>query len=403
MASLTGVASVSCGDKGETPVEPQQVDTIAVSQPTMYGLPIDSFTIETYSVGRNERLTNLLGKTDLSVASILALDKKAKPIFSFNSLRAGNTYALFFSPDTVRTLKHFVYEVNPTTYVTCSFADSVTVRLTKREIYTKEVSAGAVITSNLWNATKDNGMPPMLSAELSDIFAWTVDFFGIENGDYFKVIYDERYTDTTFLGVDKIKAALFMHRGTSYYAFRYDKDSTMMGFYDLQGNSLRKAFLKAPLKYSRISSRFSNGRMHPVLRIRRPHHGVDYAAPAGTPVYTIGDGKIIAKGWDGKGGGNYVKVRHNSVYTTVYMHLRGFAKGLNKGQTVRQGDLLGYVGSTGLATGPHLDFRVYMNDRPIDPLNMEVPPAQPIDNDEIQSFINLSDSIRPILDAIKAE
>lgn len=392
----------ACGPQNDNnTVELAATDSIvAPAIATLYGLPIDSFEIENHRVSRNERLTHVLAKGGLSMQEIFEIDRLAKPTYSFNNMRAGNSYSLFFSNDTLRSLKYFVYEIDKMSYVRCKIESPFAIELIERQITTKEVKAGAAIESSLWNATLEQGLPPMLSVELSDIFAWTVDFFGIEKGDYFKVIYDESYTDTVRLGVDQIKAALFMHRGTPYYAFRYDRDTTH-GFYDLEGNSLRKAFLKAPLKYSRVSSRFSNGRMHPVLRIRRPHHGVDYAAPSGTPVLTIGDGKVIAKGWDKKGGGNYVKIRHNSVYTTVYMHLRGFAKGLKVGQSVRQGDLIGYVGSTGMSTGPHLDFRVYMNGKAVDPLKMEAPPATPIDNDQIQSFINLSDSIRPLLDGIE--
>ena len=230
----------------------------------------------------------------------------------------------------------------------------------------------------------------------------TIDFFGIEQGDNFKVIYTERYVGDTPIGIERIEAAFFTHHGKSFYAFYFEQDSTS-SYFDLEGNSLRKTFLKAPLKFSRISSRFTHSRMHPVLKIRRPHHGIDYAAPTGTPVYAIGDGRIIAKGWDKKGGGNYVKIRHNSVYTTVYMHLNKFAKGLKNGDMVKQGDQIGTVGKTGLATGPHLDFRVYMNNQPIDPLKVEAPPVEPVSNDNIQEFINYSDSLRNILDAIKIE
>jgi len=249
----------------------------------------------------------------------------------------------------------------------------------------------------LWNATAEQGLNPSIALDLSDIYAWTIDFFGIEKGDKFKVLYTEQFVDTVSIGIGEIKAAFFEHSGHKYYAFKYEQDSTF-SYFDLEGNSLRKAFLKAPLKYSRISSRFSNGRYHPVLKIRRPHHGIDYAAPSGTPIMSIGDGKVIAKGWDSKGGGNYIKIRHNSVYTTVYMHMRGFARGITNGSIVRQGDVIGYVGATGLATGPHLDFRVYMNGKPIDPLRMEAPSAEPIDNDSFDEYMQYSDSIRSIID-----
>jgi murein DD-endopeptidase MepM/ murein hydrolase activator NlpD len=181
------------------------------------------------------------------------------------------------------------------------------------------------------------------------------------------------------------------HSGKDFFAIPFEQDSSL-SFFDEEGNSLRKTFLKAPLKFSRISSRFSNSRLHPVLKIRRPHHGVDYAAPTGTPVYSVGDGKIIAKAWDKKGGGNYIKIKHNGTYTTGYLHLNGFAKGIKVGDFVKQGDLIGYVGKTGLATGPHLDFRFYRNGKPVDPLKVDAPPVEPISEENKTIF----DSIKTI-------
>jgi murein DD-endopeptidase MepM/ murein hydrolase activator NlpD len=214
---------------------------------------------------------------------------------------------------------------------------------------------------------------PVLANELSEIYAWSIDFFGLQPADSFSVIYDELYVDSVSIGLGRIHAAYFRSSGTDFYAIPFVQDS-VESYYDLEGNSLRKAFLKAPLRFSRISSRYSHSRVHPVLKIRRPHHGVDYAAPTGTPVQAIGDGKIIeAKRGYNNGGGNYIKIRHNSIYTTAYLHLSGFAPGIATGTYVRQGDVIGYVGSTGLATGPHLDFRFYKNGSPVDPLKVEAP------------------------------
>ena len=197
---------------------------------------------------------------------------------------------------------------------------------------------------------------------------------------------DEAYIDdTTRLNVASIESAIFTHQGKAYYAIPFKQDS-VREYFDEEGNSLRKAFLKAPLDFFRITSRFTNARFHPILKRYRAHHGVDYAAPTGTPVHSIGDGTVIAKGYQGGGGGNYLKVKHNSVYTTSYMHLSRFAKGIQVGSHVRQGQEIAYVGSTGLSTGPHLDFRVYKNGEPIDPLKMEAPPSNPIRPELLDSF-----------------
>jgi murein DD-endopeptidase MepM/ murein hydrolase activator NlpD len=208
------------------------------------------------------------------------------------------------------------------------------------------------------------------------MYAWTVDFFGLQPGDHFTVVYDELYVDTLSVGLGRIHAASFNHVGKELLAIPYMQDSVET-YFDAEGNSLRRAFLKAPLRFSRISSRFSGSRLHPILKIRRPHYGVDYAAPVGTPVYAIGDGRVIMAGYQ-SGAGRIVKVRHNGVYTSTYMHLNGFGKGIAAGKYVMQGELLGYVGSSGLSTGPHLDFRVTRNGSPIDPLKMESPPVDPI-------------------------
>jgi murein DD-endopeptidase MepM/ murein hydrolase activator NlpD len=199
-----------------------------------------------------------------------------------------------------------------------------------------------------------------------------------------------QYIDTALAGIGRIHAAFFRHMQNDYYAIPFVQDS-VEDYYDIDGNSLRRVFLKAPLRYSRISSRYSHSRMHPILKIRRPHHGIDYAAPIGTPVHAVGDGEVIKAGYD-DGGGYMLKIRHNSVYTTSYMHLSRYAKGIRRGSHVRQGDVIGYVGSSGLSTGPHLDFRFYRNNQPINPLKVKAPPVEPIKEENRQAF----DSVKAI-------
>jgi murein DD-endopeptidase MepM/ murein hydrolase activator NlpD len=240
----------------------------------------------------------------------------------------------------------------------------------------------------------------MLALRLSDIFAWSIDFYAIQKGDRFRVIYDEMFVDSASIGVGNIYAVQFDHMGTENYAFRFFQDDRF-DYFDEEGQSLRKAFLKSPLEFARISSRFSHSRMHPVLRIRRPHHGVDYAAPKGTPVRAIGDGTVIARAYQAGGGGNYVKIKHNSVYTTTYMHLSGFAKGIVQGARVQQGQVIGFVGSTGLSTGPHLDFRVHKNGTPVDPLKVEAPPVEPVNESRMPEYVTMKDSLLAELQKIR--
>jgi murein DD-endopeptidase MepM/ murein hydrolase activator NlpD len=241
----------------------------------------------------------------------------------------------------------------------------------------------------------------MLALKLSDLYAWQIDFFDTKQGDSFRLIYDEAWVDdTTFLEIASIEGALFNHQGRKFIAVPFEQDSARE-YFDEEGNSLRKEFLKAPLDFFRISSKFSNARYHPVLKRYRAHHGVDYAAPTGTPVKTVGDGVVVAKGYQRGGGGNFLKVKHNSVYTTTYMHLNRFAKGIKIGSNVRQSEIIGYVGSTGLSTGPHLDYRVHKNNQPINPLTMEAPPSYPVKPELRDSFLVIRDQMLMQLDSME--
>lgn len=363
----------------------------------VYGLPKDSFDIETSRVKRNQNLAGILLSENIDYPTVNKLAENCKDVFDVRKIRYGNSYSFFFSKDSLQTPLWFVYEVNSIEFMVMQLYDSLVVSLHEKEKVIERKENTGVITSSLWNTIQDNRLSPTLAVELSEIYAWTVDFFGIEKGDHFKVVYDEAYVDSVSIGVEKIHSSYFYHKGQEYYAFRFMQDSAW-SYFDEEGKSLRKAFLKAPLKFTRISSRFSNGRFHPVLKIYRPHHGVDYAAPQGTPVYAIGDGTITRRAWDNKGGGNYIRIKHNSVYETVYMHLSGFAKGIHQGKFVKQGELIGYVGKTGLATGPHLDFRVYKNGSPVDPLKIDAPPVDPIDSINMENYLQHIEPLQKYLD-----
>ncbi len=370
------------------------VDTLGaeVEIPTLYDVPIDSFHIVEGKILRNQTLGNLFARYNLPSGAQGGLIEIPRDIFDLRKVRAGNKYVLFLENDSLETLRYFVYEHTFTDYYKICFTnDSVYAESGRKKVDVIRKKVQGKIETSLWNAMIDAGSNPMLANDLSDIYAWSIDFFGLQSGDSFTVVCDEEFVDTISLGCNHILAAYFRHANTDFYAIPFTQGG-VESYYDLEGNSLRKAFLKAPLKFSRISSRFSNSRMHPVLKIRRPHHGVDYAAPRGTPVYAIGDGKIIrANHGYNRGGGNMIKIRHNGTYSTAYLHLKGFAKGIKTGVYVKQGDLIGYVGATGLATGPHLDFRFYKNNQAIDPLKVEAPPVEPI-----------SDTNRAVYDSVKA-
>ena len=380
-----------------------QNDTVIVAEPVLkYGLPADSFIIKTGNVKRNQHLSTILNNFGVSMATIDRIARQSKPVFDVRKIRSGNHYSVFQTPDSLGEARFFVYENSPTDYYVFELFDSLRIYHGQKEIQTQLRTAQGVIESSLWNTMKDNNLDPMLALRLNNIYAWTIDFFAIQKGDRFRVIYQEQYVDTTYIGIGEIFAAQFDHFGDEHYAFRFFQDERF-DYFDEEGQSLRKAFLKAPLDFFRISSRFSNSRMHPVLRIRRPHHGVDYAAPKGTPVKTIGDGTVIARAFQRNGGGNYVKIKHNSMYTTTYMHLSGFAKGITTGARVEQGQVIGYVGATGLATGPHLDFRISKNGRLVDPLKVEAPPVEPVSEENLPRYNQLKDSLMNELQKINWE
>lgn len=365
------------------------------------GIRTDTLNMQEGKVPRGGSLSLLLSDLGLSPLTIDHCAKKARQVFNVRHLQAGKPYYSLCCNDSTNALKYFIYQENTTDFVVFNFSDSLTIYRAQKEISTKTQLAEGEIDHSLWMSMKNRGYNINLALNLSDIYAWQIDFFGIQAGDSYRVLYDEQFVDDTVsVGIGKIHGAVFTHAGRDYYAIPFIQDG-YRDYFDDRGINLRKAFLKAPLRYSRISSRYSNGRMHPVLRIRRPHHGVDYAAPSGTPVYSIGAGTVVKKAYQAGGGGNYVSVKHNSTYTSTYMHLSGFAKSLAVGQKVSQGELLGYVGSSGLSTGPHLDFRVYKNGSPIDPLRMESPPSTPLKPEFKDSFelvkLEIMQQLQPLM------
>lgn len=390
----------SCKNTKKTePILIPQEDTVILEPILEYGLPIDSFNVTKSKVKRNQFLSNILSNYGVSYQTIDKLAREYKDIFDVRQIKVGNPYAIFQTKDSVPKITHFVYEKSQWEYVVYDFRNDVEIFTGLKPVRTETKTAHGIVNSSLWNTMTENGYNPILSIELSDIYAWSIDFFGIAKGDKFRVVYEENYVDSISIGISKIIAAEFKHLGKNYFAIPFSQDS-ILSFYDEHGESLRKAFLKAPLKYPRISSGYSLKRYHPVLKYYRPHQGVDYAAPYGTPVHTIGDGTITKRGYQKSGGGNYLYIKHNSVYTTVYMHLSKFAKGMNTGKRVTQGETIGYVGATGVATGPHLDFRVYKNGKLVNPLKVKAPPVKPVAKENLDAFNKKKAEIISLLNTI---
>lgn len=352
----------------------------------LLGLRIDTLQLEDGRIKDGWSLSLLLGRYGVPARVIDQMVKTAKPVFDVRRIQSGHDYIAMRTLDSLPRLRYFLYKESRTDYVIFDFADSLQVYRAQKEVLMKSQCAQGTVSHSLWKSLYDNGYNTTLANPLSDIYAWQIDFFGIQKGDGYKVLYDEYFVDDSVsVGIGEIHAAVFRHGGKDYFAFPFEQDG-YKDYFDENGVNLRKAFLKAPLKYSRISSRFNPSRLHPVLKIRRPHLGVDYAAPTGTPVVSIGAGVVTKKAYQKEGAGNYVTIKHNGTYSTTYMHLSRFAAGLAVGSKVSQGEVIGYVGATGLATGPHLDFRVYRNGQPIDPLKMESPPSTPLKEAYRDSF-----------------
>lgn len=391
----------SCnGGSGTSQTGEEQSDSTTVCEIRMkYGLPIDDYAVRYDTLRPRQTFAELLMGMGFSAQEVYDLTQCPDTVFNVRRLRPGQACALLCDKDSVATARYLAYEVSPKEYVLFTLGDSSSVVRSCKPTEWRESEVAGVVNSSLWVAMIESSTSPLLAVEMSHIFGWSVDFFGIQKGDEFRLIYAREFVEDTPLENYRILAASFCASDSTVYAIPFVQDGEEL-FYNADGNSLEGAFLKAPLDYYRISSRFSNSRFHPVLKRYRAHHGVDYAAPVGTPVYAIGSGKVIAKAYQAGGGGNYVKIRHNSVYVTTYMHLSRFAKGLKVGDVVKQKQVIGYVGSTGISTGPHLDFRVHENGKPINPLTIKSQPKKPISETNKAAFTVVADSLLRRLKAI---
>ncbi|MBV6455228.1 MAG: Murein DD-endopeptidase MepM [Bacteroidales bacterium] len=379
-----------CAGSGEENVELQESSDKIILEGEIAGycelfsLPLMDYSKESDVIRKNENLAGILQRRGVDFQRVFLLTEKARGVFDLRKLKAGNPYRLLYAPG-VSQPAYMIYEENFRTHICFSLTDSLWVTRAEIPLEIEDKFVDITISTSLWQDLEDAGYNPLVANGLSEVFAWTVDFFGLQKGDTFRASYQAYMLEGKEVEVGTILAASFIRSGRIQMAFRFIQDS-LPGYWDQDGVNLQRAFLKAPLKYSRVSSGFSYSRRHPVTRTLRPHTGIDYAAAVGTPVVSIGEGTVIERNYT-RGGGNTVKIRHNSVYTTAYLHLSRFARGLVVGKRVAQGEVIGSVGSTGVSTGPHLDFRVWRNGKPINPLTMESPPADPIHKSDMENFL----------------
>ncbi len=376
-----GVLAVNKYQQANTEIqEPEPViveETIPVEPPpvpTLYGIDVNKKLVIEDKVRPNENLSSILSNYEVSLQEIDQLAKKAQGIFDVRRINANKTYKLICSEDSVAEV--LIYEPNNIEYVIFNLDDSSEVYLGQKEIITVEKSITGSIETSLYNSMLDQGATPQLVDLVADVYGWQVDFGHLQQGDSYKIIFHEQLVDGEPAGLGPILAAEFIHEDNPFYAVRYDQGQGH-DYFDEQGNSLRKAFLRYPVKFTRISSRYSGKRFHPVLKRYRSHLGTDYAAPTGTPIRAAGDG-VVTEARYKRGNGNYVKIRHNGTYTTQYLHMSRIAKGMRPGAKVTQGQTIGFVGSTGLANGPHLCYRFWKNGVQVDAMKVEIPPSEPI-------------------------
>lgn len=350
----------------------------------IYGISTDTLNVSRHEVNDGQNLSDILNINGIAYSTVDQIVLSSSDVYDVRKMRSGNSYYVLTTTDSFATPKYLVYERNPIDFVVFSLSDSFFVYLDSKKLTVDTVLTSGEINGSLWISMLDNNNDPELSIILSEVYAWTIDFFGLYPNDNYKIIYEKTYADTQYIGIGNILSAEFIHRGAPYYAYLFNQGGRE-DYFDENGESLRRAFLKAPLRYSRISSRFSYNRKHPILKIRRPHLGIDYAAPIGTPVQTVGDGIVTKAAYQGQAG-RMVEVKHNGSYTTRYLHLSKYGNGIKVGKRVKQGDVVGYVGSSGLSTGPHLDFRFYKNGQAADPLKVKSPAVEPIKPEYVDQF-----------------
>lgn len=377
---------------------PAPVEKKAAQASDEYGITLSDFEVIDRTIRRNETFADILTEHNVPYADVVTIANSVQPVFNVRSLQAGRPIRLY--RDSMATARYMVYEMDLVNYLVFDLAsDSTAVYEGQRDVRVERRRLSGSIESSLYQTLAKQQLPgrlvPELATALSEVFAWQVDFFRIMKGDDFNVIYEERSIDGEAIGIGRIVAARFGHRGANYFGFYFD-EGEQPDFYDENGNSLRKALLKAPLKYKRISSRYTKRRFHPVQKRYKAHLGTDYAADPGTPIYSVGDGVVLEAQFK-RYNGNYVKIRHNATYTTGYLHMSRIAGGIRPGAKVKQGEVIGYVGSTGLATGPHVCYRYWKNGSQIDPFTDEIPPAHPVDPNLHDEFVVVRDALMPLL------
>ena len=389
---------MSCGEE-----KPEKTSEIIKEKIiTQFGYTLNNFTVKKDTVKSGDSFGSILENNNLFYPQIYNIVQKAKKVFDVRKINIGKPYTILFSKDSLKTPKVFIYQPNLIDYVVVSLTDSLWAEKKSKAVELLEFEAEGVITSSLSETMEEKKLSPLLSNELSEIYAWTIDFFRLEKGDNFKIIYSAKFVDDSiYVGLNRIHSAYFEHRGKPFYAIEFETDSKrgLFEYFDENGKNLRRAFLRAPVQFSRISSRYNLKRKIAYYGRIRPHFGTDFAAPRETPIRATASGTVVKSSYT-RGNGNYVKIKHNGTYSTQYLHMD--KRGVKVGQFVKQGDYIGTVGMTGNTSGPHVCYRFWKNGKQVDPLRQKLPEAKPISKELKKRYLTYMLPVKNQLDSIES-
>ena len=396
---LISVLLISCGEKKSETNKPKIVKEKIVKQ---FGYTLNNYTVKRDTVKRGDSFGSILENNNLFYPQIYNIVQKAKKVFDVRRINLGKPYTILFSKDSVKTPKVLIYQPNLIDYVVVSLTDSLFAEKKSKAVKLKEFEAEGVITSSLSETMEEKKLSPLLSNELSEIYAWTIDFFRLEKGDNFKIIYSAKFVDDSIaVGLNRIHSAYFEHRAKPFYAIEFESDPKrgLFEYFDENGKNLRRAFLRAPVQFSRISSRYNLKRKIAYYGRVRPHLGTDFAAPRGTPIRATASGTVTKASYT-RSNGNYIKIKHNGTYSTQYLHMD--KRGVKVGQFVKQGDYIGTVGMTGNTSGPHVCYRFWKNGKQVDPLKQKLPEAKPISKELKKRYLKYMMPVKNQLDSIES-
>ncbi|WP_010182000.1 M23 family metallopeptidase [Aquimarina agarilytica] len=398
---VIAIGFIAC--KKHTPPPQIEVEETAPLPPIVkeFDFVLNDYHVVKDTIKSGDSFGAIMDAHGVNRSQVFEISNKVKDSFNVARIAVGKPYTILKSKDSMAQVKAFIYQKSKVSYTVVHVDDSIYALNKKKKVVTKRRSMTGVIESSLSQTIENENVSPYLTHMLSGIYQWSIDFFKIQKGDRFKVIFTEQYLeDGTYVGINDIEASIFEHNNTPFYAFQYEvkeSEKKETSYYDDQAKSLQSFFLKAPLQFSRISSRYSRRRFHPVQKRWKSHKGTDYAAPHGTPIWSTANGTVIKAGYT-SGNGKYVKVKHNNKYSTQYLHMSKIL--VKKGQYVKQGDVIGRVGSTGLATGPHVCYRFWVNGRQVDPYRQKLPSAKNIEEKHKEAYFEFIKPIKIALDSI---